>query len=101
VNAPTVPPADASPRARPPAAAPVRRTFVVLLVATVVMVLVRGVAPATLLLGSVLVVAAVARLLIPAARIPSLVVRSRFTDSSVLAVLGIAIAVLGQLAPGA
>ena len=101
MNVPTVPAADAPVRATPPAVGPVRRALAVLLVATVVVVLVWGVSPATLLLGSALVLAAVARLLIPAARIPSLVVRSRLADSAVLAALGIGIAVLGQLAPGA
>ena len=101
MNVPTVPADDAPVRATPPAVGPVRRALAVVLVATVVVVLVWGVSPATLLLGSALVLAAVARLLIPAARIPSLVVRSRLADSAVLAVLGIGIAVLGQLAPGA
>lgn|GEM_PF-2401000 len=101
MNAPQVRGGDAPVQAAQPAAAPVRRAFAVVLVVTVVVAFVSGVSPATLLLGAVLFGAAVIRLLLPAARIPSLVVRSRFADAAVLAVLGVGIAVLGQIAPGA
>ena len=92
---------DARAPVSPLAVGPVRRVAAAVLVVTVVVVLRWGAAPATLVLGSFLVVAAVVRLLVPAARIPSLVVRSRFTDATVLAVLGVGIVVFGQLAPGA
>jgi len=101
VNVPGVAGDDARVQAPPPAVGPVRRVAAAALVVTVVVVLRWGVAPATLVLGSVLVVAAAVRLLVPAARIPSLVVRSRFTDAAMLAVLGVGIVVFGQLAPGA
>lgn len=101
MNVPGVAADDARPQVSPPAAAPVRRAAAAVLVVTVVVVLRWGVAPATLVLGSALVVAAVVRLLVPAARIPSLVVRSRITDVAMLAVLGVGVVVFGQLAPGA
>ena len=101
MNVPGVAGDDARVQAPPPAVGPVRRVAAAALVVTVVVVLRWGVAPATLVLGSVLVVAAAVRLLVPAARIPSLVVRSRFTDAAMLAVLGVGIVVFGQLAPGA